>query len=124
MDKDRNEEEITMEILEQVAQSILKMIKVTSETPCKFIDKKLWVNHEEGGRVDFEFYSKEISNDLVLMADSAMPQDAKRTVLTQKCLRRLRNTKKELGPEVQNEHLSEFLRRMKKSELQRIISSY
>ena len=43
MDKDRNEEEITMEILEQVAQSILKMIKVTSETPCKFIDKKLRV---------------------------------------------------------------------------------
>ena len=115
MDKDRNEEEITMEILEQVAQSILKMIKVTSERPCKFIDKKLWVNHEEGGRVDFEFYSKEISNDLVLMADSAMPQDAKRTVLTQKCLRRLRNTKKELGPEVQNEHSSEFMRRMKKS---------
>ena len=75
----------------------------------------MWVNHEEGGRVDFEFYSTEISNDLVLMADSAMPQDAKRTVLTQECLRRLRNTKKELGPKVQNEHLSEFMRRMKKS---------
>ena len=49
------------------------------------------------------------------MADSAMPQDAKRNVLTKECLRRLRNTKQKLGPEVQNEHLSEFMRRMKKS---------
>ena len=42
---------------------ILKRIQVTSETPSKFKDKKLrvldlkmWINHEEGGRVDFEFH--------------------------------------------------------------------
>ena len=54
VDENRSEEEITMDIIEEVAQSILKMIKVTTETPCKFVDNKLpvldlkmWVNHEE-----------------------------------------------------------------------------
>ena len=98
------------------------MIKVTSETPCKFednklhvLDLKMWINHEEGERIDFEFYSKEMSNELVVMKKSAMPENFKRTVITQKCLHRLRNPKKELESEVQNAHLNEFMSRLKKS---------
>ena len=49
------------------------------------------------------------------MQKSAMPEKFKRTVLTQESLRRLRNTKKELGSEVQNAHLNEFMSRLKKS---------
>ena len=44
-----------------------------------------------------------------------MPGNIKRTVLTQECLRRLRNTKKELGVDIQNEHLNEYMSRLKKS---------
>ena len=51
------------EVIEEMAQSILKMIKVTFETPCKFednklrvLDQKMWINREEGERIDFEFY--------------------------------------------------------------------
>ena len=39
----------------------------------------------------------------------------KRTNLTQECLRRLRNTKKELGPEVQKIHLNNFMVKLKNS---------
>ena len=38
MDKNKNGEEITVGIVEEVAESILEMIKV-----------KMWINHDEGG---------------------------------------------------------------------------
>ena len=121
-DRTKHGEEITIGIIEEVAQSITKMIQVTFETPCKYddnklrvLDLKMWVNHNEGERIDFEFYSKPVSNELVIMNKSAMPENFKRTTLTQECLRRLRNTKKELGPDHQNIHLNEFMSKLKKS---------
>ena len=121
-DENKSSEEVTAEIVKEVAESITDMIKLTIEVPGKFPDKKLpildikmWINYEEGNRIDFEFYSKSISNPLVIMKRSAMSDQSKRTILTQECLRRLRNTKKELGEEVQNKHLSEYMSRMRKS---------
>ena len=67
----------------------------------------MWVNQEEGGGVDFEFYRKPLSNVLVIMSNSAMPQSMKRIALTAEGLRRLLKTKKELGSEIQNGHLNE-----------------
>ena len=52
-----------------------------------------------------EFYEKPTKNPRVIMADSALSYSSKRTILTQECLRRLRNTKIEPGPEVQKLHL-------------------
>ena len=49
------------------------------------------------------------------MADSAINSSTKRTILTQECLRRLRNTKIELGEKVRNEHLTKFMLKMKNS---------
>ena len=49
------------------------------------------------------------------MADSALGFSKKRTILTQECLRRLRNTKMELGPEVQKKHLNQFMLKLKRS---------
>ena len=49
------------------------------------------------------------------MADSAMSFSQKRTILTQECLRRLRNTKIELGVEVQKLHLNRFILKLKNS---------
>ena len=49
------------------------------------------------------------------MADSAINSSTKRTILTQECLRRLRNTKIELGEEIRNEHLTKFMLKMKNS---------
>ena len=47
--------------------------------------------------------------------DSALSFSPKRTILTQECLRRLRNTKIELGPDVQKKHLDEFMLKLKVS---------
>ena len=47
--------------------------------------------------------------------DSALSFSQKRTILTQECLRRLRNTKIELGPEVQKKHINQFMLKLKMS---------
>ena len=47
--------------------------------------------------------------------DSALSFSQKRTILTQECLRRLRNTKIELGPDIQKKHLDEFMLKLKVS---------
>ena len=49
------------------------------------------------------------------MADSALNWKQKRTILTQEALRRLRNTSLELGHEVQCDHLSDFMLKLKDS---------
>ena len=66
-------------------------------------------------RIDFEFFEKPTKNPRVILADSALSFSKKRTILTQECLRRLRNTKMELGSEVQGVHLNKFMLKLKNS---------
>ena len=98
------------------------MIKLTVETPCDspdgklaVLDLKVKVNHEEQNRIDFEFFEKPTKNPRVILADSTLSFSKKRTILTQECLRRLRNTKIELGAVTQNKHLNHYMLKLKKS---------
>ena len=111
-----------MEVIQELAQSINPMIKLTTETPCNFkngkipiLDIKVEVNSKENNIIDFEFYQKPTKNQRVILASSALSHSKKRTILTQECLRRLRNTKVELGPEVQKKHLDVFMLQLKNS---------
>jgi hypothetical protein len=108
-DKKKEEDErtsdakITMGVVQKIANTIDPMIQLTVETPCNFADGKMPVldvtvnvNCMEQNRIDFEFFEKPTKNPRVILADSAMSFSQKRTILTQECLRRLRNTKIEL----------------------------
>ena len=79
------------------------------------LDVKVCVNKEEGNRLDFEFFEKPTKNSRVILANSALSLKSKRTILTQECLRRLRNTKVELGEIVQKKYLNEFMIKLKNS---------
>ena len=121
-DENKSDSILTMEIVQKIANSINPMIKLTIETPCNFQNKKLPVldvevriNELENDRIDFEFFEKPTKNPRVILADSALSFSKKRTILTQECLRRLRNTKMELGPEVQGVHLNKFMLKLKNS---------
>ena len=121
-DEHKSDSKITMEIIVQIANSIDPMIQLTVETPCNFencmlpiLDVKVQINKEEGNRIDFEFFEKPTKNSKVILANSALNPNAKRTILTQECLRRLRNTKVELGEEIQIKYLNEFMIKLKKS---------
>ena len=115
-DENKSDSKITMEIIQQISNTVNPMIKLTVETPCNFedgkmpvLDVKVNVNEEENDRIDFEFFEKPTKNPRVILADSALSYAKKRTILTQECLRRLRNTKRELGPEVQRNYLNLFM---------------
>ena len=108
-DENKTDEIVTMEIIQEIANGIDPMIKVTIDTPCNYedrqlpiLDVKVRVNQEVENRIDFEFFEKPTKNPKVILADSALSSSSKRTILTQECLRRLRNTKLEIGKEIQN----------------------
>ena len=117
-DQDRSDSKVTME----VANSVNPMIQLTVKTPCNFKDGKLPVldikvniNDKEINRIDFEFYEKPTKNSRVILVNSALSFSKKRTILTQEGLRRLRNTKKELGTEVQKKYLDLFMLKLRRS---------
>ena len=122
LDTDKTDNKVTMEVIQKIANSINPMVKLTIDTPCNYVDGKLPVldvmvnvNEKEGNRIDFEFFEKPTKNPRVILASSALSHSQKRTIMTQECLRRLRNTKVELGPEVQRKHLNLFMLRLKNS---------
>ena len=93
-----------MEIVRQVAELVNPMIKFTVDVPSYHEDNKIAVldleikmNQEEVNRIDYEYFEKPTKNPKILMAESAINANSKRTILTQECLRRIRNTKVELG---------------------------
>ena len=61
--------------------------------------------------MDFEFYEKPTKNENVILSDSAIPAKQKRKILTQEC----RNTKVELGKQIQNNLLSQVMIKLKRS---------
>ena len=122
LNEGKDPEEVTMEVLNKIANSIDPMVKLTIDIPSKYKNKKLPVldiqinvNKEENNRIDYEYYEKPMKNKKVLLSDAAIPSKEKRTILTQECMRVLRNTKIELGIETRNKHLNAFMLKMKNS---------
>ena len=98
------------------------MLKFTIDTPCNHKDNKLPVldlkvnvNKDEKQRINFQFYEKPTKHSQVILSNSALSMDKKRTILTQECLRIIRNTKIELGEETRNQHFSNFMMKLKRS---------
>ena len=121
-DEKSSDAKVTMEVVQKLANQINPMIQLTLETPCNFtngkmpvLDVTVNVNPAENNRIDFEFFEKPTKNPRVILASSALSWSQKRTILTQECLRRLRNTKLELGPEVQKMHLDKYMLKLKNS---------
>ena len=115
-DEDKSDTKVTMEILKDVSESTDEMLKFTIDTPCSYeenkmpaLDLKVNVNHEENERIDYEFFEKPTKNPRVILSNSAINSAAKRTILTQECLRRMRNTKVDLGEEIRNKHLNDYM---------------
>ena len=121
-DLEKSDEEVTMAVILEVAESVDNMIKFTVDTPSMHENKKLAIldvevkiNKQEDNRLDFEFYEKPTKNKRVMLHDAALPSNQKRTILTQEGLRRLRNTKLELGKSAQVTHLNNYMLKLKRS---------
>ena len=121
-DEGKEDDVITMEIVRQIADKVNPMLKFTLDVPSQHedgkiavLDLKVNINESMNNRIDYEFYEKPTKNPKILQADSAINAASKRTILTQECLRRIRNTKVELGNDIRNKHLNEFMVKMKNS---------
>ena len=121
-DEKRSDEDITMEGIVDIAESVDNIIKFTYDVPRnhtndKFpvLDVEVNINKNENNKIDYEFYEKPTNNKRIILEDAALPSKQKRTILTQECLRRLRNTKIELGEAIEIKHLNNFMLKMKNS---------
>ena len=66
-------------------------------------------------QVKYEFFSKPMAPQKVILASSAQPWGQKRTTLTQELIRRLLNCSKELSCKLKIKHLNKFMQVMKNS---------
>ena len=121
-DETKSASKIAFEILKEIAEDVDPMMKFTIDTPCNYKNKKIpvldlevGINEKEKFRLDYEYYEKPTKHPKVILADSALSMSQKRTILTQECLRIMRNTKVELGEKVRNQHLSKFMIKLKNS---------
>ena len=112
----------THPLVRQVAEAEDLMMKFTIDIPTdhddnkiSVLDLKIGLNKEMDDRIDYEFFEKPTRNPKVILAESAINLNTKRTILTQECLRRMRNTKIELGENVRNGHLTKFMLKIKNS---------
>ena len=121
-DMNKSDEEITMEVLRNIAGSVDDMTEFTVDFPQNYKTKKIpmldvqaSIGKENENRIEFEFYEKPTNNKKVILSDTAIPAKQQRTILTQECLRRLRNTQRDLGKNVQVKHVNNFMVKMKNS---------
>ena len=119
-DEENNEDELTMNILQQIANEIHPSTQVTVDCPSLHsdgkmpsLDLKLWTEETDtGSKIMHEFYSKQMSSKTVIHARSAMSWKVKRTVLTQEALRIILNCSRDLQWRIVAKHLSAFTARM------------
>ena len=78
-DENKSDDDVTMEVVRQVAESLDPNLKFEIDVPSYHEDKKIAVldlkiglNEEMENRVDFEFYEKPTKNTKVILAESAI----------------------------------------------------
>ena len=119
-DENVREDERTMKVVQQVANSIDGMIVMTIDVPSShednkvpMLDIKAWMN--ESNEVYYEFYEKPTKNPLVISKKSAMGMKKKIDFLSQGVFRRLHNTKKEIEWKKKVKILEKFMTELKAS---------
>ena len=117
-------DERTIEKIREVGESIHRSIKLTKEVPSEKEDKKLpvldlkaWIEEVEEGeskkyKVLHEFYMKEVSSRALIHREAALSLKDKRTILTQECIRVIRNCHELAGRQRLTDHLSYYMARM------------
>ena len=105
-------DERTAKIFLEIGNSVSDFIQLTADYPSKhengwmpLLDIQVRVRNNQ---VEHKFYKKEVSNPLLMLANSAMPMKIKRNSLAQEGIRRLRNTSRHLPWEMKADILSDF----------------
>ena len=116
--KKKINENSTVRVLTEVADSILDMISFTSDIPSNHSDGMLpvldiKVKLDFNNEVVFDYFEKPTKTDQVILASSALSWRQKKDIHTNELIRRLRNTSAKLGESAQNHHLNCYMIRLK-----------
>ena len=119
VDSKINDEKRTMDIVENIANSINTNIQVTYDIPSNYHDKMIPILDVKAGlteynEIKFKFYKKPIASDIVTMKSSALQMKQKFTILTQQGFSRLHNTSEDLEHE-RVESLNKFMQQLQLS---------
>ena len=122
-DEGMPDDERTMKLLQSVANSIHRSIRMTIDYPsryaegkCPMLDVKMWIEEIDGGYyILYEHYEKEMATKAVIHASSAIPYKTKRTVLTQEMLRIMLHCSNFLPWQTVLKHLNNLTRKMQYS---------
>ena len=113
-------DEITMKIVQTIANNIDENIKVTFDIPSNhtdnmvpILDIKACVNTD--GNIDYVFYKKPIASKFVTHKESAMSVKQKHSILTQQCFIRLHNTSNKICDDIKAQQLTDFMQEMQSS---------
>ena len=119
-DLEKEEDEITMKVFGDIANSVDPNIEVEIDYPSKYDDKmmpildmKMAINEEE--EVKYMFHRKPQSNKFTMMARSALPQRIKRSTLSNEALRRLLCCSPNLEEQKKTEVMEEYARMLRRS---------
>ena len=106
----------TGRIIQEIGNSINNYIRLTVDTPSSHPSGWMPILNiqvkVEDNKVVYKWFRKEMSNYLLLLANSAMPWRTKRECLVQYAMTILLNTSRQLPWEVAADTLSEFSHRM------------
>ena len=76
-DEEKSDEEITMEVIKDVADSIDDMIRFTVDYPTNYKNNKLpildieaSINTDQQNRIDYQFFEKPTKNKFVILPSS------------------------------------------------------
>ena len=117
IDKNKNRDEVTMDLLKEIGNTIHNSIQLTNDYPSKNTDERLptldlrvWIEEKDGKRIImYEYYRKEVSTKTTIHARSALPLRQKKTILTQELLRIMKNCCPQLEVRERKEHINNFL---------------
>ena len=111
-DRNLDQDFRTANVVKNAANSIFEFLKVKIDCPSlhddgwmPILDIKAQV---ESDKIVYQFYKKALSNDRVILANSAMPNNVKQATMANEALRRLRNTSITLPWEVNMDILTQF----------------
>ena len=122
-DEGLQDDERTMLLIQSVANSIHHSIRHTIDFPSNhedrkvpMLDLKMWrQTQERQTRILYEHYEKEMTTKSVIHRRSALPEQVKRTVLTQELLRILLHCSEHIPWKTTCKHVNNFMKKLQYS---------
>ena len=117
-DMEVNDDDRTMKIIKDIADSISDNIKVTYDIPSNHDDRKVPILDLKAGinsigEIEFIFYKKPVASKFVTFRSAALSMQQKISSLTQQCFTRLHNTSETIDDKVKIRILNDFMHELR-----------